>query len=54
MVGTFASAPEVFVTVPGHRHSEVGRNLAEPVPKALGSAMLDFLRRRAFRSPGSR
>jgi nucleobase:cation symporter-1, NCS1 family len=24
-----------FVTVPGDRHSEVGRNLAEPVPKAL-------------------
>jgi NCS1 family nucleobase:cation symporter-1 len=24
-----------FITVPGDRHSEVGRNLAEPVPKAL-------------------
>lgn len=27
--------PEVFVTVLGDRHSEVGRNLAEPVPQAL-------------------
>jgi putative hydroxymethylpyrimidine transporter CytX len=35
MAETIASAPEVFVTVPGDRHSEVGRNLAEPVPKAL-------------------
>jgi NCS1 family nucleobase:cation symporter-1 len=30
-----ALAPGVFVTVPGDRHAEVGRNLAEPVPKAL-------------------
>ena len=27
--------PGTFITVPGDRRSEVGRNLAEPVPKAL-------------------
>ncbi len=27
--------PGAFITVPGDRRSEVGRNLAEPVPKAL-------------------
>ena len=27
--------PEAFVTVPGDRHSEVARTLAEPVPQAL-------------------
>ena len=26
---------ETFVTVPGNRHSEVARTLAEPVPQAL-------------------
>src|ERR1700733_11695659 len=30
-----STATGTFVTVPGDRHSEVGRNLAEPVPKAL-------------------
>ena len=30
-----SDAQDRFVTVPGDRHSEVGRNLAEPVPKAL-------------------
>jgi NCS1 family nucleobase:cation symporter-1 len=30
-----STASGTFVTVPGDRHSEVGRNLAEPVPKAL-------------------
>jgi nucleobase:cation symporter-1, NCS1 family len=35
------TAPQTFVTVPGDRHSEVGRNLAEPVPKAL--SMVDQL-----------
>ena len=29
------TAPQTFTTVPGDRHSEVGRNLSEPVPKAL-------------------
>jgi len=29
------TTPQTFTTVPGDRHSEVGRNLAEPVPKAL-------------------
>jgi nucleobase:cation symporter-1, NCS1 family len=29
------TAPQTFTTVPGDRHSEVGRNLAEPVPRAL-------------------
>jgi NCS1 family nucleobase:cation symporter-1 len=32
---TSAPAPETFVTVPGDRHSEVARTLAEPVPQAL-------------------
>ncbi len=36
-----ASVPGTFVTVPGDRHSEVARNLAEPVPQALG--LLDQL-----------
>jgi putative hydroxymethylpyrimidine transporter CytX len=31
-----APATGTFVTVPGDRRSEVGRNLAEPVPRALG------------------
>ena len=39
MAATFTSAPgqtpEAFVTVPGDRHSEVSRTLAEPVPRAL-------------------
>jgi NCS1 family nucleobase:cation symporter-1 len=30
-----SSASGTFVTIPGDRHSEVGRNLAEPVPRAL-------------------
>jgi nucleobase:cation symporter-1, NCS1 family len=30
-----STAPGDFVTIPGDRHSEVGRNLAEPVPRAL-------------------
>ena len=29
--------PEAFVTVPGDRHSEVARTLAEPVPQALSA-----------------
>jgi NCS1 family nucleobase:cation symporter-1 len=33
--GTASSPAESFVTVPGDRHSEVGRTLAEPVPQAL-------------------
>src|SRR5215472_15360593 len=32
---TTTSAPGTFVTVPGDRHSEVARTLAEPVPQAL-------------------
>jgi NCS1 family nucleobase:cation symporter-1 len=32
---TSAPAPETFVTVPGDRHAEVARTLAEPVPQAL-------------------
>ena len=32
---TTTSAPDPFVTVPGDRHSEVARTLAEPVPQAL-------------------
>lgn len=32
---TRRSADETFVTVPGDRHSEVSRTLAEPVPQAL-------------------
>ncbi|HEY2575868.1 MAG TPA: cytosine permease [Streptosporangiaceae bacterium] len=35
------TAPRTFTTVPGDRHSEVGRNLSEPVPKAL--SMVDQL-----------
>ncbi len=41
MVDALEAGPQTFVTVPGDRHSEVGRNLAEPVPKALG--MVDLL-----------
>src|SRR5579872_1322893 len=29
------TVPDTFTTVPGDRHSEVGRTLAEPVPRAL-------------------
>jgi nucleobase:cation symporter-1, NCS1 family len=29
------TTPSTFTSVPGDRHSEVGRNLAEPVPRAL-------------------
>ncbi len=29
------TAPSTFTTVPGDRHSEVGKTLAEPVPRAL-------------------
>lgn len=32
---TTTSAKDTFVTVPGDRHSEVARTLAEPVPQAL-------------------
>jgi NCS1 family nucleobase:cation symporter-1 len=32
---TATNTDEVFVTVPGSRHSEVARTLAEPVPQAL-------------------
>ena len=35
MADALAPRSDVFVTIPGDRHSEVGRNLAEPVPKAL-------------------
>src|ERR1700728_410304 len=35
MTETTALTPGAFVTVPGDRRSEVGRNLTEPVPKAL-------------------
>ncbi len=31
-----SSSDSAFVTVPGDRHSEVGRTLAEPVPQSLG------------------
>jgi len=34
---TSTSAPGTFVTVPGDRHSEVARTLAEPVPQALSA-----------------
>src|SRR5215468_5271378 len=34
---TSTSAPGAFVTVPGDRHSEVARTLAEPVPQALSA-----------------
>ena len=32
---TSSSAKDTFVTVPGDRHAEVARTLAEPVPQAL-------------------
>ena len=35
MAITSPPAPDTFVTVPGDRHSEVARTLAEPVPQAL-------------------
>ncbi len=35
MTATSAPAGETFVTIPGDRHSEVARTLAEPVPQAL-------------------
>jgi NCS1 family nucleobase:cation symporter-1 len=35
VTGTPQLLPGAFVTVPGDRRSEVGRNLTEPVPKAL-------------------
>jgi len=38
---TPTSAPGTFVTVPGDRHSEVARTLADPVPQAL--SLLDQL-----------
>jgi nucleobase:cation symporter-1, NCS1 family len=38
---TSGSTGQTFVTVPGDRHSEVARTLAEPVPQALG--LLDQL-----------
>ena len=45
MAATFTSTsgakPDAFVTVPGDRHSEVSRTLAEPVPQAL--SLLDQL-----------
>jgi hypothetical protein len=34
---TAGSAPDTFATVPGDRHSEVARTLAEPVPRALSA-----------------
>ena len=34
--GSAESSENTFVTVPGDRHSEVGRTLAEPVPQSLG------------------
>ena len=34
---TATSTPSTFVTVPGDRHSEVARTLAEPVPQALSA-----------------
>lgn len=36
MADALPPTTDVFVTVPGGRRSEVGRNLAEPVPRALG------------------
>jgi hypothetical protein len=33
---TATNTEDVFVTVPGDRHSEVAHTLAEPVPQALG------------------
>ena len=38
---TATSTPGTFVTFQGDRHSEVARNLAEPVPQAL--SLLDQL-----------
>jgi putative hydroxymethylpyrimidine transporter CytX len=35
MTATATDTKDVFVTVPGDRHSEVARTLAEPVPQAL-------------------
>ncbi len=35
MAATTTSTEDTFVTVPGDRHSEVARTLAEPVPQAL-------------------
>jgi putative hydroxymethylpyrimidine transporter CytX len=35
-VDSASSSKNTFVTVPGDRHSEVGRTLAEPVPQSLG------------------
>jgi nucleobase:cation symporter-1, NCS1 family len=35
VTATATSARETFVTVPGDRHSEVARTLADPVPQAL-------------------
>jgi NCS1 family nucleobase:cation symporter-1 len=34
--GSTSTSENTFVTVPGDRHSEVGRTLAEPVPQSLG------------------
>jgi hypothetical protein len=34
-VAATANTEDIFVTVPGSRHSEVARTLAEPVPQAL-------------------
>ena len=34
--GSAEVSENTFVTVPGDRHSEVGRTLAEPVPQSLG------------------
>ena len=34
--GSTDASENTFVTVPGDRHSEVGRTLAEPVPQSLG------------------
>ncbi len=34
--GSADTSENTFVTVPGDRHSEVGRTLAEPVPQSLG------------------
>jgi nucleobase:cation symporter-1, NCS1 family len=34
--GSAEASENAFVTVPGDRHSEVGRTLAEPVPQSLG------------------
>ena len=35
MAATTTNQKDTFVTVPGDRHSEVARTLAEPVPQAL-------------------